>query len=109
MAVHAGSRLEVIKNTTLRILDEASISIMRSGYSTLIKEIKDLSVSLHGTDGELLAQPAVQPIHLGNLVSQVRGVIRRYGESAVAGDAYIVNHPFEECQNHASDITIVTP
>ncbi len=45
MAVHAGSRLEVIKNSTLRILDEASISIMRSGYSTLIKEIKDLSVS----------------------------------------------------------------
>lgn len=106
---NVGSRLEIVKNTTLRILDEASISIMRSGYSTLIKEIKDLSVSLHGTDGELLAQPAVQPIHLGNLVSQVKGVIRRYGDTAVPGNAYIVNHPFEECQNHASDITIITP
>jgi N-methylhydantoinase B len=100
--------IEIIKNATLRLLDEAAISIMRSGYSTLIKEVKDLSVSLHGLDGELLAQPVVQPIHLGNLVAQVRGVIRRYSSNA-QGDAFIVNHPFEDCQNHASDTTIITP
>ncbi len=36
-------------------------------------------------------------------------MIRRYGDRVSQGDAYIVNHPFEDCQNHASDITIVTP
>lgn len=102
------TNIEIVKNATLRILDEAAVSIMRSGYSTLIKEVKDLSVSLHDLDGELLAQPVVQPIHLGNLVAQVRGVIRRYGTNS-AGDAFIVNHPFEDCQNHASDTTIITP
>ena len=43
--------IEIIKNATLRLLDEAAISIMRSGYSTLIKEVKDLSVSLHDLMG----------------------------------------------------------
>ncbi|MGE0653717.1 MAG: hydantoinase B/oxoprolinase family protein, partial [Alphaproteobacteria bacterium] len=101
--------LEVIKNATYHILEEATVRIMRSGYSTIMKESRDISVSLHDLSGDIVAQPNVQPVHLGNLQAQVKGVIKRYAAVVRPGDSYIVNHPYEECQNHASDITLISP
>ncbi len=103
------SLLEIIKNATYHILEEATVRIMRSGYSTIMKESRDISVSLHDLSGDIVAQPNVQPVHLGNLQAQVKGVIKRYADVARPGDSYIVNHPYEECQNHASDVTLISP
>lgn len=103
------SLLEIIKNATYHVLEEATVRIMRSGYSTIMKESRDISVSLHDLAGDIVAQPNVQPVHLGNLQAQVKGVIKRYADSVRPGDSYIVNHPYEECQNHASDVTLISP
>jgi N-methylhydantoinase B len=101
--------LEIVKNATYHILEEATVRIMRSGYSTIMKESRDISVSLHDLEGDIVAQPNVQPVHLGNLQAQVKGVIKRYAKDVRPGDSYIVNHPYEECQNHASDVTLISP
>ena len=103
------SLLEIVKNATYHILEEATVRIMRSGYSTIMKESRDISVSLHDLSGDIIAQPNVQPVHLGNLQAQVKGVIKRYADTVRPGDSYIVNHPYEECQNHASDVTLISP
>ncbi len=108
-AVLTPSLLEIIKNATYHILEEATVRIMRSGYSTIMKESRDISVSLHDLTGDIVAQPNVQPVHLGNLQAQVKGVIRRYADVVRPGDSYIVNHPYEDCQNHASDVTLISP
>jgi N-methylhydantoinase B len=110
-ASHAvsGDLMEIIQRATELLLEEATLKIIRSGYSTIIKESRDLSVALHDRDGNLVAQPIIQPAHLAVLTTQTRGVIRRYGDHARPGQAFIANHPYEDGQNHASDVTIVTP
>src|SRR6185437_15428936 len=58
--------------------------------------------------GRMVAQGIPQPLHIGPVAAQVNEVRRRFPDAA-PGDAFIVNHPYEACQNHSTDITIVTP
>ena len=56
----------------------------------------------------MVAQGIPQPLHIGPLAAQV-GEIRRRFPDAAPGDAFIVNHPYQACQNHSTDVTIITP
>lgn len=104
-----GAELEIMNNATVQLLEEANLRIMQSGYSTIIKESRDMSVALYDVTGQLIAQPIVQPVQLGALGPQIKGVIRRYAASARPGDSYIANHPYEDAQNHPADVTLISP
>jgi N-methylhydantoinase B len=39
----------------------------------------------------------------------VNEIRRRFRGDMAPGDAFIVNHPYQACQNHATDVTIITP
>jgi len=57
----------------------------------------------------MVAQGIPQPLHIGPLAAQVKEIIRRYRDKIEPGDAFIVNHPYQACQNHATDVTVITP
>src|SRR5207245_7913916 len=38
-----------------------------------------------------------------------RSTRRAFAGRIEPGDAYIVNHPYQACQNHATDVTIISP
>jgi len=100
--------LEVIYQSTLQIARELTLNMLRTGYSTIIKESQDFTFAIFDALGRMVAQGIPQPLHIGPLAAQV-GEIRRRFPDAEPGDAFIVNHPYEACQNHSTDITIVTP
>jgi N-methylhydantoinase B len=57
----------------------------------------------------MVAQGIPQPLHIGPVAAQVNEIRRRFAAAAEPGDAFIVNHPYQACQNHSTDVTIVSP
>src|SRR6478609_1047878 len=83
--------------------------MLRTGYSTIIKESQDFTFAIFDGEGRMVAQGIPQPLHIGPLAAQVREINRRYRGKIDPGDAFIVNHPYQACQNHATDVTVISP
>lgn len=102
--------MEVFANRLLSISEEMGNALVRSSFSTNIKERKDCSVGLLDAQGRCVTQAAHMPMHLGSLLGSVVSVLERYPVEAMAeGDAFICNDVFLAHGTHQPDITIVTP
>ncbi len=101
--------LEVIYQSTLQIARELTLNMLRTGYSTIIKESQDFTFAIFDRRGRMVAQGVPQPLHIGPLAAQIQEIRRVFRGKIEKGDAFIVNHPYRACQNHATDVTIVSP
>src|SRR5712692_9175507 len=101
--------LEVIYQSTLQIARELTLNMLRTGYSTIIKESQDFTFAIFDAHGRMVTQGIPQPLHIGPLTAQVNEIRRRFRDATEPGDAFIVNHPYQACQNHATDITVISP
>src|SRR6266566_3064661 len=100
-------QLELFRNLFEAAAEEMGITLARVAFSANIKERRDFSCALFSAAGELLAQAAHIPVHLGSMPASVAAVLARLGTLA-EGDAAIVNDPFMG-GTHLPDITIVSP
>ena len=101
--------LEVIYQSTLQIARELTLNMLRTGYSTIIKESQDFTFAIFDGEGRMVAQGIPQPLHIGPVAAQVNEIRRRFAGKTEPGDAFIVNHPYQACQNHSTDVTIISP
>ncbi|MDP4594220.1 MAG: hydantoinase B/oxoprolinase family protein [Beijerinckiaceae bacterium] len=101
--------LEVIYQSTLQIARELTLNMLRTGYSTIIKESQDFTFAIFDRRGRMVAQGIPQPLHIGPLSAQVNEIRRVFAGKIDPGDAFIVNHPYRACQNHATDVTVISP
>src|SRR5437879_4048030 len=99
--------LELMRNLYEAAAEEMGITLQRIAFSANIKERRDFSCALFDASGELLAQAAHIPVHLGSMPASVRAVLDRLG-ALNDGDVAIVNDPFAG-GTHLPDITIVSP
>ena len=63
-----GILLEVIGNTFMSIAEEMGAVLVKSAYSTNIKERRDCSTALFNAAGQTLCQAEHIPIHLGSFI-----------------------------------------
>ena len=103
--------LEVIRNAIMSISDEMSAALVRTAYSTNIKDRRDCSCAIYRSDGEVVAQSEIgTPLHLGVMSAVVRTILKRFPVSTLApGDAIIYNNPYPEGPGHMNDISLVMP
>lgn len=102
--------MEVFTNRLLSITEDMNNTLVRSSFSTNIKERKDCSVALFDVAGRLVAQGTQIPLHLGSLNGAVRAVLAQYPLASIAdGDVFICNDPYLANGSHLPDINIVTP
>src|SRR4051812_43898319 len=101
--------LEVIYQSTLQIARELTVNMLRTGYSTIIKESQDFTFAIFDGEGRMIAQGIPQPLHIGPLAAQVNEIRRRFRDTIDSGDAFIVNHPYQACQNPATDVPVFSP
>jgi len=102
--------MEVFVNRLLSITEDMNNTLVRSSFSTNIKERKDCSVALFDGRGRLVSQGTQIPLHLGSLNGAVASVLERYGQEGILeGDAYICNDPYLAAGSHLPDVNIVTP
>src|SRR5947209_7255117 len=99
--------LELFRNLFEAAAEEMGITLQRVAFSANIKERRDFSCAIFDADGDLLAQAAHIPVHLGSMPASVAAVRERLGDLA-EGDVAIVNDPFAG-GTHLPDITIVSP
>src|SRR3954447_24120430 len=85
-------QMEVFSNRLLAIAEDMGSILIRSSFSTNIKERRGCSTALFDATGRLLAQGDHIPIHLGAMIGAVETVLARYKPQALApGDAFICN------------------
>lgn len=102
--------VEVIGNLMLSIAEETCLSIIKSAYSTNIKERRDVSSAVVGPGGDLVAQADYLPMHLNAFLTFIPYIYNKYGKDAVRpGDMYIGNDPYHGGGNHLPDIVIAEP
>ncbi len=110
MKIHDPIAMEVFTNRLLSITEDMNNTLVRSSFSTNIKERRDCSVALFDGRGRLIAQGTQIPLHLGSLSGGVNAVLGAYPvEKMLDGDAFICNDPYLANGTHLPDITIVTP
>jgi N-methylhydantoinase B len=102
--------LEVIGAGLLTLAEEMGTALIKSSYSTNIKERQDCSTAIFDARGEVIAQAEHIPMHLGSLLGVVREVLARYPAATLApGDIFISNDPYTGGGTHLPDINLVSP
>ena len=98
--------LEVFKNRFSSISEEMGVTLNRTAFSPNIKERRDFSCAIFDKQGDMIAQAAHIPVHLGSMPLSVKSALEmaRFRE----GDMVILNDPFKG-GTHLPDITIVAP
>ena len=101
--------LEVVRNKVEGIANEMQSTLLRSSFSTVVKEGLDASASLFTLAGETLAQALAIPIHLATLIPIMKTFLQRFPAAEMReGDIYIMNDPYLG-GTHLPDIALVMP
>jgi N-methylhydantoinase B len=98
--------LAVMNNRLAAIAEEMGVVLGMTAFSPNIKERHDFSCALFDGAGELVAQAAHIPVHLGSTPLSVRAAIERL--ELFPGDVAALNDPFAG-GTHLPDLTLVAP
>jgi N-methylhydantoinase B len=101
---------QVMWNRLISVVEEQAQALVRTAFSTSVREAGDLSAGVYDPEGRMLAQAVTgTPGHVNAMADAVAHFMRRIGvENMFEGDVYITNDPWEGT-GHLHDITVVTP
>jgi N-methylhydantoinase B len=99
-------RLSLYQHLLAAIAEEMGVALGRTASSVNIKERRDYSCAVFDKRGDLLAQAAHIPVHLGSMPLSVKAALR-LGPLG-PGDVVMVNDPYSG-GTHLPDITLVEP
>ena len=101
---------QVMWNRLISVVEEQAQALVRTAFSTSVREAGDLSAGVYDANGQMLAQAVTgTPGHVNAMSDAVPYFIRRIGKDNIKqGDVYITNDPWEGT-GHLHDITMVTP
>ena len=103
--------LEIVQNGLRSITDESFIALMKSAYSTNIKERRDHSCAVLDLKGRLIAQAENSlPIHLASMWGLMTAVLAKIPVADMAeGDIFIANDPHVAGGTHLPDVNMAMP
>lgn len=102
--------VEVVRNLLMSIAEETYGIIVRSAYSTNMKERRDVCTAVIDPDGNSVAQVESLAALLGSMLSVVPNIYEKFGKDSVKpGDMFIANDPYHGGGNHLPDIVIAAP
>ncbi|NIP14613.1 MAG: hydantoinase B/oxoprolinase family protein [Pseudomonadales bacterium] len=101
---------QLVWNRLLAIVEEQAQTLMRTAFSTVVREAGDLSAGVFNPDGEMLAQAVTgTPGHVNAMAASVGKFLRRHPlETLRPGDVLLTNDPWDGT-GHLNDFTVVTP
>ena len=107
---HSKVAYQVMWNRLISVVEEQAQALVRTAFSTSVREAGDLSAGVYDLQGQMLAQAVTgTPGHVNAMADAVAHFIRRIGRQNIfEGDIYITNDPWEGT-GHLHDITMVTP
>ena len=101
---------EVIRARVDGIMREMQAAVMRTGFSTIIRESHDFSAGITDRDGATVGQHSALLQHRGAYPDCVAGVLRHYPLAEMEdGDCFLVSDPYSSGCPHPNDMAVVTP
>lgn len=102
--------LQIMWNRLIAVVEEQAQALIRTAFSTSVREAGDLSAGVYDEKGNMLAQAVTgTPGHVNAMAESVGHFMREIGIAHMAdGDVYITNDPWMGT-GHLHDITVVTP
>lgn len=102
--------VEVVRNLLMSIAEETYGIIVRSAYSTNMKERRDVCTAVIDPDGNSVAQVESLAALLGSLLSVVPNIYEKFGrENIKPGDMFVANDCYHGGGNHLPDIVFAAP
>jgi N-methylhydantoinase B len=101
---------QVMWNRLISVVEEQAQALVRTAFSTSVREAGDLSAGVYDIAGRMLAQAVTgTPGHVNAMADAVAHFIREIGpDNVFEGDVYITNDPWKGT-GHLHDITVVSP
>lgn len=101
--------MQVIRYALEQIADEMGYTLVRTGRSTIITEIKDISCVVCDAAGQTIAQAHHTPSLLAGFEITMRELVKTYRpEDLAPGDVIVTNDPYRGCQ-HVMDLYAIAP
>ncbi|MDH3923246.1 MAG: hydantoinase B/oxoprolinase family protein [Xanthomonadales bacterium] len=101
---------QILWNRLLAVVEEQAQILIRTAFSTTVREAGDLSAGVFDTRGRMLAQAVTgTPGHVNAMAASVGFFLQKYPvDSLQPGDVLLTNDPWYGT-GHLNDFTVVTP
>ena len=102
--------LEILWNRLLSVCNEQQVTLMRTAFSTIVRESQDLACGVFDTRGYMIAQSLTgTPGHINAMATGVRHFLNAYPpETLKPGDVLVTNDPWQTA-GQINDLTVLTP
>ena len=103
-------RMQVMWNRLISVVEEQAMTLLRTAFSTSVREAGDLSAGIFDPQGRMLAQAVTgTPGHVNTMAEAVGHFIAEIPrEEMFEGDTYVTNDPWKGT-GHLHDITMTSP
>ncbi len=110
MSALADIQRQVMWNRLIAVVEEQAQTMIRTAFSTTVREAGDLSAGIFDLQGRMLAQAVTgTPGHVNSMMESVGHFLRKFpAETMQPGDHLITNDPWLGT-GHLHDLTVVTP
>lgn len=101
---------QIMWNRLIAVVEEQATTLIRTAFSTSVREAGDLSAGLFDRQGRMMAQAVTgTPGHVNAMAESVTHFVREIGaQNILEGDVFITNDPWLGT-GHLHDITVVSP
>jgi N-methylhydantoinase B len=99
---------ELFRNAVTAIGDEMALTIYRTAYSGVLKNIMDYSTAVCDAQGRLVAQGLSLPGHLCSIPVALQAALRHFAGDIAEGDVLTLNDPYDGGM-HLPDIFVFKP
>ncbi|MCZ6873210.1 MAG: hydantoinase B/oxoprolinase family protein [bacterium] len=100
----------IMWNRLISVVEEQAQTLVRTAFSTSVREAGDLAAGVFDRQGRMLAQAVTgTPGHINSMAAGVIHFINKHPvDTMQPGDVFITNDPWQT-SGHLHDITVVTP
>jgi N-methylhydantoinase B len=101
---------QIMWNRLISVVEEQAVTLIRTAFSTSVRESGDLSAGIFDANGHMIAQAVTgTPGHVNAMAAAVGNFIEAIGFDTIReGDVYLTNDPWKGT-GHLLDFTFVTP
>jgi N-methylhydantoinase B len=101
--------LEILRSSLVKLTEEMGLAMGRTSHSPIFNEGRDYSCAVFDAAGEMIAQAAFDPLHLGAMPFAVEWALQELDVATLEpGDVILTNDPYRG-GSHLPDFTMLAP
>ena len=103
--------VQVVRNGLDSVAEQMAVTLRRTAYSTIIREVLDYATALFDRQGRLIAQSSRIPLFVNAMGPTLRFVLKNNVPLSEweEGDVYLVNDPYLGGSQHLPDLATFMP